>query len=100
MSPVSPIVGIAYEDFSADDTYDIERANLDLGPLKFTGPVNFAGNPAMSVPLSWQVKDGLPAGTHFVAATGQERTLYELAYELEVAYPWKNQWALHSLKFL
>jgi amidase len=99
MSPVSPIVGIPYDEFSADDTYDLGRANLDLAGLKFTGPVNFAGNPAMSVPLSWGVEDGLPVGTHFVAAVGRERTLYELAYELEAAYPWADRWAPHSLKF-
>ena len=100
MSPVSPLIGIKYSEFSADKSFDLERANLDVAPLKFTGPVNFAGNPAMSVPLSWNVKDGLPAGTHFIAGVGRERTLYELAYELEAAYPWRDTWAPHSLRYL
>jgi amidase len=32
--------------------------------------------------------DNLPIGAHFSAAKGEERTLLELAYELEFARPW------------
>jgi len=41
----------------------------------------------MSVPLTWS-EGGLPIGSHFSAAKGQERRLLELAYELEQARPW------------
>lgn len=48
---------------------------------------NVAGSPAISLPLGWS-SGGLPIGVHFAAAKGQERTLLELAYELEQAQPW------------
>jgi len=51
---------------------------------------NVAGAPAMSVPL-WWTPDGLPVGSHCAARVGNERTLYELAYELERARPWASR---------
>jgi amidase len=36
----------------------------------------------------WWTPAGLPVGSHFMARRGDERTLYELAYELEAARPW------------
>lgn len=48
---------------------------------------NLAGAPAMSVPLHWTA-DNLPVGMQFAARMGQERVLFELAYELEAARPW------------
>jgi len=48
---------------------------------------NIAGAPAMSVPLHWTAA-GLPVGSMFCARAGAERTLFELAYELEQARPW------------
>jgi amidase len=51
---------------------------------------NVAGAPAMSVPLHW-TPDGLPVGSHFAARAGNERTLFELAYELERARPWAGR---------
>ena len=55
----------------------------------FTGVANLAGAPAMSIPLNWV--DGLPVGAHFLARRGQERTLLELAFELEAAAPWAKR---------
>jgi amidase len=51
---------------------------------------NIAGAPAMSVPLHW-TEAGLPVGTMFAARAGNERTLFELAYELEAARPWAQR---------
>jgi amidase len=51
---------------------------------------NLAGAPAMSVPLYW-TDAGLPIGTMFAARAGRERTLFELAYELETANPWAHR---------
>jgi amidase len=51
---------------------------------------NIAGAPAMSVPLYW-TQAGLPIGTMFSARAGNERMLFELAYELEAANPWAHR---------
>jgi amidase len=51
---------------------------------------NIAGAPAMSVPLYW-TPAGLPIGTMFATRAGNERTLFELAYELEAAQPWAHR---------
>jgi amidase len=51
---------------------------------------NIAGAPAMSVPLHWTA-DGLPVGTMVSARAGQERMLFELAYQLEAAQPWAHR---------
>ncbi|MGO4449896.1 amidase family protein [Phyllobacterium sp. TAF24] len=53
----------------------------------YTAIDNMLGNPAMSVPLHW-TEAGLPVGMHFSARKGDERTLFEIAYELEDARPW------------
>ncbi len=57
----------------------------------YTALHNFAGTPAMSVPLYWN-EAGLPIGSQFSAARGGEKTLFELAYELETAQPWANKY--------
>jgi len=51
---------------------------------------NIAGAPAMSMPLYW-TEAGLPVGTMFSARAGNERALFELAYELEAARPWAQR---------
>jgi amidase len=61
-----------------------ERLNAYVG---YTTLHNVAGAPSMSVPLHWTA-DGLPVGVQFAGRTGDERTLFELAFELEAAQPW------------
>jgi len=56
----------------------------------YTEVHNAFGVPAMSVPLHWTA-DGLPVGLQFAARMGQERALFELAYELEEAAPWAGR---------
>ncbi len=48
----------------------------------YTPANNAAGGPAISLPLA-QTSAGLPLGIHFSAPHGHERTLLELAFELE-----------------
>lgn len=55
--------------------------------VAFTPLANFAGLPAMSVPLHW-TPDGLPVGSHFLGRFGAEETLFSLAAQLETAQPW------------
>lgn len=57
---------------------------------------NIAGCPSMSVPLCFPA-DGLPLGTLFSAAPGEDALLFALAYQLEEARPWKNHWPRYSI---
>jgi len=61
-----------------------------MGFVGFTPVQNASGQPAMSVPLHWS-KSGLPIGSHFAARAGDERTLLELAWQLEEARPWAGR---------
>jgi amidase len=61
-----------------------------MGLVGFTPVQNASGQPAMSVPLNWS-KAGLPIGSHFAARAGDERTLLEVAYQLEEARPWAGR---------
>lgn len=55
----------------------------------FTPFMNLAGAPAISIPAGHTAQD-LPIGVQLAAAVGHERTLLELAYELEEAQPWRR----------
>ncbi len=58
--------------------------------IPFTPVANFTGQPSMSVPLVWN-DEGLPIGTMFTGAFGDEMTLYSLAAQLEAARPWRDR---------
>jgi amidase len=58
-----------------------------IAPLPFMQIANITGQPAMSVPLYW-TQTGLPVGSHFLAARGQDGLLFNLAAQLERAEPW------------
>ena len=58
--------------------------------MSYTPLENVAGNPAMSVPLYW-TQSNMPVGSHFSAARGNDRLLFELAYQLEAARPWAHK---------
>lgn len=60
----------------------------------FTPFANATGAPAISLPMGQTDRD-VPISIHFSAHHGQEKTLLELAYELEAARPWKK---IHSLE--
>ncbi len=55
--------------------------------IPFTPIQNVSGGPAISLPLA-RSDAGLPIGIQFASPLGDERTLLELALELEVAAPW------------
>jgi amidase len=85
MSPVlgSPPVPLGHVAGTVPIDAMTERLNAYVG---WTQPFNVTGAPAMSVPGG--MADGLPVGVQFGARIGDERTLFELAYELEQAAPW------------
>ena len=58
--------------------------------MSFTPIANATGQPAMSVPLSWN-DAGLPIGVHFTGRYADEATLFRLAAELEIAAPWREK---------
>jgi amidase len=55
----------------------------------FTPLNNATGSPAISLPMG-ATTTGLPIGIHLMGAHGAERTLLELAYELEAAKPFRR----------
>ena len=66
-----------------------------LNYVNYTPVYNISGQPAMSVPLGWNAQ-GLPVGSQFAARKGNEKLLFELAYQLEEARSWHQRWAPHS----
>lgn len=56
----------------------------------FTQFMNIAGAPAMSIPAAMS-ENGLPIGVQLAAAPGNERAIFEVAYELEEAAPWAGR---------
>ncbi|WP_305814067.1 amidase [Photobacterium leiognathi] len=98
LTPVAAFAGTKLNEGSYKDDWNDVTSNFILERLKYTAPVNFAGNPAMSVPLNWD-KDNMPIGSQFIAPLGEDKLLYELAYQLEAARPWKDKWAPYSLMY-
>lgn len=97
---LSPVQPVAQFDL---DTYGPEQPYEGVGPsmqafMSYTAHANATGAPAMSVPLFWS-DTGLPLGSHFQALPGQDKLLFELAYELEQAAPWADKWAPYSAKY-
>ncbi len=60
----------------------------------FSAFMNACGVPAISLPLGMS-KNGLPIGMQFAAERGDDRTLLELAFEMEQAMPWIHRKPKH-----
>jgi amidase len=81
LSHTTPEIGYLSPNVPFDVLFERLRDYAGFTPLN-----NATGSPAISLPLA-QTTGGLPLGLHFAAAHGDERTLLELAYELEEAQP-------------
>lgn len=57
--------------------------------VSFTPANNASGSPAISLPIG-RSERGLPIGVQLAAVQGDEKTLLELAFELEQARPWRR----------
>jgi len=66
-----------------------------LNYVNYTPVYNISGQPAMPVPLGWN-EQGLPIGSRFAARKGNEKLLFEFAYQLEEARSWHQRWTPHS----
>lgn len=95
-SPVeTPQYGaIRHQDDFAHKGVDLEHI------LSMTSPVNAVGDCAMNVPLGFSAETGMPVGSMFHAPMGHDALLLQLAYELEQAQPWADQWAPFSAKHI
>jgi amidase len=92
LSPVAALPPLPLGSFEAkpnDPLAGLWRA-AEFTP--FTPICNVTGQPAMSVPLSWN-GEGLPLGAHFMGRFGDEATLFRLAAQLEAARPWAPRYA-------
>jgi len=95
-----PVVSVGVDELRPVDRINDSYLKFLQDRMAFTAPTNVAGIPAMSVPLYWDRQSGLPVGTMFQAEFGNDKMLYELAYELEEARPWKGAWAPYSVKYI
>jgi amidase len=73
---------------SPDLPFDVKFERL-VRFAAFTPIQNATGAPGLSLPLG-RTQDGVPIGVHFAARVREERTLLELAYQLEAAQPWER----------
>jgi len=69
----------------ADVDFDTQLERL-LRYTTFTPANNASGSPGLSLPLG-QADNGLPIGVQLNGRHGEERTLLELAFELEQVQP-------------
>ncbi|WP_282776427.1 MULTISPECIES: amidase [unclassified Nocardia] len=86
LSPVvahsTPVLGHLSPDQPFDSWLERLSAFDCYAPLN-----NISGTPAITLPLH-RTRSGLPLASHLSANIGDERTLLELAFELEEAMPW------------
>ena len=84
LAHVTPELGYISPDVPFDELF--ERM---MNYVSFTPMNNASGSPAISLPMG-QSEKGLPIAVQFSSAHGTERTLLELAFEIEQARPWRR----------
>ena len=99
LTPVTPVETPRIGDITPTDSFG-EKGHKFEHVMSLTAPVNPIGDCAMSVPLSFSKSTGMPVGSMFHAPSGKDKLLFQLAFELESARPWKDQWAPYSIKHI
>ena len=89
LSPVTGSPAVPIGEQAPDGDFDKVMTSV-LNFAAFTAPMNVAGAPSMSVPLSWS-PSGLPIGAMVSGRPGDDGLLFELALELESARPWADR---------
>lgn len=88
LSPVlahaTPKLGHLHPEVPFEELFERLRRYVSFTPLN-----NTSGSPAISLPMGADSR-GLPVGVQLAAAHGDERTLLELAYELEAEKPFRR----------
>lgn len=88
LSPVlahtPPRLGYLSPELSFEVLFERLRRYVAFTPLN-----NVAGGPGLALPVGAS-QEGLPIAAHFSAKQGDERTLLELAFEIEAAQPWRR----------
>lgn len=82
LSHVTPKLGYLSPELPFPELFGRLKRYVGFTPLN-----NAYGGPAISIPAGMS-REGLPIGVQFSARYGDERTLLEIAYELEQARPW------------
>ena len=84
LSHTTPLLGRLSPTLPFEELFTRLREYVAFTPLN-----NAAGAPGISLPLG-RTGAGLPLGVQLSADLGDERTLLELAFELEEARPWER----------
>lgn len=100
LSPVMPFLSVKGDALTPQTLVNDSVLDFLQHGLSYTASANVSGHCAMSVPLNWDPVSGLPIGSMFQAATGNDEILYHLAFELEEARPWRDRWAPYSVKHI
>lgn len=89
LSPVlahtTPQIGYLSPRLPFDQLFDRIQNYVTFTPIQ-----NVVGAPGMSIPMGQTQVDGLPISMQLSANIGDEKTLIELAYEIEQAKPWRR----------
>lgn len=96
LSPVLRLPALPIGALAPDRPFD-EIMALMFDYVSYTPLHNLTGLPAISLPLFSGDAHGVPIGSMFAAARGQEPLLLALARELEEAAPWSARWPAHSI---
>ena len=90
---LTPVLGTPVPEIGFIDPVNLEPKEVNRRQGRtypYTPPMNFSGQPSLSLPLEVDAK-GLPIGMMFTSRFADEATLFRLAAQLEKEAPWKER---------